>query len=62
MSGVLHLPNEINNPMAADHHTVCKFESKDDPGFKDIRNVLVKLVAPFISEGWYYRVITPSCC
>lgn len=49
-SGVLNLRNETNNAMVADHHTICKFQHRDDARYKDIRNILFYMVAPFIGE------------
>jgi hypothetical protein len=50
-SGILNLRNETNNAMVADHHTICKFENHDDPRYKDVRNVLIYMAAPFIDES-----------
>ena len=37
--------------MVADHHSICKFQNRDDPRYKDVRNVLVYIVATFIGEN-----------
>ncbi|OAL54871.1 WD40 repeat-like protein [Pyrenochaeta sp. DS3sAY3a] len=50
-SGILNLQNETSKPMAADHSNVCKFEKKDDPGYRDIRNVLINLITQHTSEA-----------
>lgn len=50
-SGILNLRNETNNAMVADHHTICKFQHRDDPRYKDIRNVLIHTVDSLIGEG-----------
>lgn len=50
-SGILNLRNETNNAMVADHHTISKFQHRDDPRYKDIRNVMIYMVAPYTSES-----------
>src|SRR6266480_4498668 len=50
-SGILNLQNETSAPMTADHHTVCKFSHREDPGYRDVRNVLKSLVFPFREKG-----------
>lgn len=52
-SAILNLPNEISKPVAADHSNVCKFKTKDDTGYKDIRNVLINLVFHNTSKGTF---------
>lgn len=51
-SGVLNLQNETSIPMVADHHTICKFETRDCPGYKDIRNILSSLIPPCINDSF----------
>jgi hypothetical protein len=43
-SSVLGYPGEISKPLDADHHGVCKYESRDDPRYVTVRNVLKSLV------------------
>ncbi|KAF2647471.1 hypothetical protein K491DRAFT_685501 [Lophiostoma macrostomum CBS 122681] len=41
---VLGYPGEISKPLDADHHGVCKHESRQDPLYITVRNVLESLV------------------
>lgn len=43
-SSVLGYPGEISKPLDADHHSICKYESPEDPGYITVRNVLKSLV------------------
>ena len=61
-SGILNLQNETSKPMAADHSNICKFERKDDPGYKDIRNLLVNLTAQYTTQGKYQPQVWTAMC
>ena len=39
-SGILGYPQETSSPLNADHHTICKFESQEDPSYTSVRNML----------------------
>ena len=39
-SAVLGYPHEISNPLNADHHTICKFKSREDANYTSVKNVL----------------------
>lgn len=39
-SSVLGYPGEVSKPLDADHHTVCKFDSTEDPNYVTVRNYL----------------------
>ena len=39
-SGVLGYPQEISNPLNANHHTICKFKSREDGNYISVKNVL----------------------
>jgi hypothetical protein len=43
-SSVLGYPGEISKPLDADHHGVCKYESRQDPLYITMRNVLKSLL------------------
>jgi len=50
-SSVLGYPGEISKPLDADHHGVCKYESRDDPSYVTVRNVLKSLVGSAKPKG-----------
>lgn len=39
-SGVLGYPQETSNPLNADHHTICKFKSREDANYISIKSML----------------------
>lgn len=43
-SSILGYPGEVSKPLDADHHGVCKYESREDPRYVTVRNVLKSLV------------------
>ncbi|KAK6833360.1 hypothetical protein PG987_008054 [Apiospora arundinis] len=43
-SSVLGYPGEISKPLDADHHGVCKYESREDPKYITVRNALKSLI------------------
>ncbi|KAK8009239.1 hypothetical protein PG991_011790, partial [Apiospora marii] len=46
-SAVLGYSEEISAPLDADHHTVCKFASPQDPNYITVRNVIRSMVQKF---------------
>ncbi|TLD26571.1 hypothetical protein PspLS_05202 [Pyricularia sp. CBS 133598] len=50
-SAVLGYPNEISCPMNADHHTVCKYSSRQDANYVNVRNVIGNFVSKFKIKG-----------
>jgi WD40 repeat protein len=42
---VLGYPGEISKPLDADHHGVCKYDSREDPRYITVRNMLKSLVS-----------------
>lgn len=44
-SATLGYDNEGSTHIHGDHHTICKFAAKDDPGYQTIRKLLVRLVS-----------------
>ena len=48
-SGVLGYPQETSNPLNADHHTICKFKSREDANYISVKNML-KLWASKLSQ------------
>ncbi|MBE3047105.1 hypothetical protein IMZ48_32200 [Candidatus Bathyarchaeota archaeon] len=43
-SSVLGYPGEVSMPLEGDHHEVCKYESRVDPRYVAVRNVLKSLI------------------
>lgn len=39
-SGVLGYPQETSMPLNADHHSICKFESREDANYVSVKNTL----------------------
>ncbi len=39
-SGVLGYPQETSNPLNADHHTICKFKSREDGNYISVKGML----------------------
>ncbi|KAJ3541729.1 hypothetical protein NM208_g4470 [Fusarium decemcellulare] len=48
-SAVIGAPHEHINPLNADHISVCKFESPDDPNYVLIKNSLAKVAEDILS-------------
>jgi hypothetical protein len=42
-SSVLGYPGEISKSLDADHHTVCKYDGREDPRYVTVRNYLKSL-------------------
>ena len=55
-SGVLGYPQETSSPLNADHHTICKFKSREDENYISVKSML-KLWAARLSQR-----VTPSKC
>jgi len=49
-SAVTGYPNETSAPLAADHHTVCKFTGPGDPNFVAVIGALRRIVETLTSE------------
>jgi WD40 repeat protein len=54
-SSVLGYPREISRDLAADHHDVCKYSSRDDPNYVIVRNMLQTLMRDLRSKGMNIR-------
>lgn len=48
-SGVLGYPQETSSPLNADHHTICKFKSREDGNYISVKSIL-KLWASRLSQ------------
>ncbi|POR31146.1 Uncharacterized protein TPAR_08652 [Tolypocladium paradoxum] len=48
-SSVLGYPGEISKGLDADHNTVCKYESRQDPSYISVRNYLKSNIAMFLT-------------
>ena len=48
-SGVLGYPQETSNPLNADHHTICKFKSREDENYITVKS-MIKLWASRLSQ------------
>jgi len=46
-SAALGYPREISLPLNADHHTVSKFQSRDDPNYVKVRDMIKSMVERF---------------
>ncbi|KAK7739100.1 hypothetical protein SLS62_011300 [Diatrype stigma] len=44
-SSILGYPNETSQPLTANHHDVCKFESVDDPNYTSVLGALRSVVS-----------------
>lgn len=53
-SSTLGYPGEISKHLDADHHDVCKFQSRQDPNYISVRDILKYLIAkarpPFVEQ------------
>jgi hypothetical protein len=47
----LGYPDEVSQPLDADHHQVCKYPSPNDPNYKSVKSVLKTLVSKFRASG-----------
>ena len=50
-SSSLGYPGERCRPLDADHHNVCKFESRSDPGYTSVRWALTNLISSLREHG-----------
>jgi len=56
---ILGVPDEIVRPMDANHRTICKFSSKQDPNYIAVVNVLRMLVLQVLAEEQRKRYVDP---
>ena len=42
---MLGYPQETSSSLNADHHTVCKFKTIEDPNYIDVKNMLKWMVS-----------------
>ncbi|RPB28591.1 hypothetical protein L211DRAFT_396459 [Terfezia boudieri ATCC MYA-4762] len=47
---ILSLETEIIRPVSANHRTICKFSSRDDPNYAIVRDVLRAMVLQVVAE------------
>ena len=50
-SSILGYPGEKSKALNADHHSVCKYDSPQDPNYVAVRNALQSLIAKIISTN-----------
>ncbi|KAL8838171.1 MAG: hypothetical protein Q9176_005254 [Flavoplaca citrina] len=50
-SATMGYPNEISKSMNADHHTVCKFDNKENSDYISVRNALKTLITDVCLKG-----------
>jgi hypothetical protein len=50
-TSILGYPGETSKALDADHHNVCKYESRQDPNYIIVRNVLKSLVSKIITRS-----------
>ena len=62
-SGILGYPQETSNPLHADHHTICKFKSREDANYISVKSML-KLWASKLSQlhapSKYHNIYSPA--
>lgn len=51
-SEILGYDNEGSSYIDGDHHTICKYGSTDDAGYRDISKLLRGLIADLPSQKW----------
>ncbi|KAK4207127.1 hypothetical protein QBC37DRAFT_433960 [Rhypophila decipiens] len=49
-SSVLGYPGEISHALDADHHTVCKYDSREDPKYVAVCNYLKSMIGTIVSR------------
>ncbi|KAJ5781041.1 hypothetical protein N7457_006201 [Penicillium paradoxum] len=49
-SAVLGYPGEKQTPMTADHRSICKFDTPEDPNYALLRNALASTVSKLVTE------------
>jgi hypothetical protein len=52
---VLGYPGEVSKSLDADHHGVCKYESRKDPNYIHVRNWLATMVKRIRKGGMYLQ-------
>ena len=50
-SSVIGCRGEVPQPLDADHHNLCKYDSLEDSNYIRVRNVLRSIIAPLIKSG-----------
>ncbi|KAL9039908.1 MAG: hypothetical protein Q9180_002246 [Flavoplaca navasiana] len=50
-SATMGYPDEISKSMNADHHTVCKFDNREDSDYISVRNALKSLITEICLTG-----------
>ncbi|KAL8657378.1 MAG: hypothetical protein Q9226_001974 [Calogaya cf. arnoldii] len=50
-SGMLGYPQETSSSLNADHHTVCKFKTLEDPNYIDVRDMLKWMISKLDLNG-----------
>ncbi len=50
-SSILGYPEEISKSLNADHHGVCKYNSREDPNYISVKDALRTLVKGLQSKG-----------
>ncbi|KAF7529454.1 hypothetical protein G7054_g9838 [Neopestalotiopsis clavispora] len=61
-SSVLGYPGEVTRGLSADHHTICKYTSREDPNYITVRDCLRSQVARLVplSQGSSEASTTPT--
>ena len=52
-SSILGCRGEVPQPLDADHHNLCKYDSPDDSNYLKVRNVLESFIAPLVDAGMF---------
>lgn len=50
-SGVLGYPQEVSSALNADHHSVCKYKTQEDPNYVDVKNMIKWMISQLTVRG-----------
>lgn len=50
-SAIMAHPSERSSFLDADHHNVCKYQSRQDPNYKTVLNAIKSMVEKFTLES-----------
>ena len=53
-SSILGYSGEGSTPLNADHHTICKFSSSDDPNYRLVVSIVKSIVANSLKRGKHF--------
>lgn len=53
-SATMGVPGELSRIVNADHRTICKYQSRKDPNYRTVLNMIKSLVENFTVEGLWF--------